>query len=131
MSITKASKAMFAAMAREGWMTATDGDENAPTGLFGYVVNTPEELPELLTAFEDTIAEHGKPKDGELLGAWLVHVHGNGNVWAVRLPAARVVSVYQGLKADYARYLAGEYDLYQESAPANPIREESTMMVPA
>lgn len=65
-----AQEALFKAMLNDGWFTASGGDVQAPTGFFGYMVNTKAEIQEILEAFSEVTDTYGLPADEQLLGVW-------------------------------------------------------------
>ena len=84
-------EALFKAMLNRDWFTDSDGDVEAPTGYFGYVVNAREDWSsEFLSAFEDTIkayAPHNWEHDDvyrdnwireNFVGVWFASINSNG-----------------------------------------------------
>lgn len=90
-------EALFKAMFSNGWFADSDGDVEAPTGYFGYVVNAREDwTPEFLSAFEDTIKAYA-PDNWEhddvyrdnwirnnWVGVWSAYINSNGIITIYR-----------------------------------------------
>jgi hypothetical protein len=82
-----AQEALFKAMLNDGWFTTSDGDVQAPTGFFGYTVNTKAELPEILEAFTEVTGVYGLPSDEQLLGVWFAVIGEQGTIRIEKLGA--------------------------------------------
>lgn len=105
-------EALFRAMLNGDWFTDSDGDVEAPTGYFGYVVNAREDWSsEFLSAFEDTIkayAPHNWEHDdvyrdnwirNNWVGVWSAYINSNGIITIyrhggyVRTPGVAVLGI--------------------------------------
>lgn len=73
-----AQEALFKEMLNNGWFTESDGDVEAPTGFFGYAVNTKSELREVLENFSDVVETYGRPADEQIVGVWIASIDNLG-----------------------------------------------------
>lgn len=79
-----AIETLFEAMMTDGWMTASDGDVEAPTGAFAYVTNTSDEITSILDAFSDTV-EMTEVDHADLVGSFVVHTNEQGQTFIDRV----------------------------------------------
>ena len=90
-------EALFKAMFNDGWFADSDGDVEAPTGYFGYVVNAREDWSsEFLSAFEDTIkayAPHNWEHDDVYRDNW---IRNNWvGVYSAAINSDGIISIYK------------------------------------
>lgn len=81
-----ALEALFKDMLTHGWFTKSDGHVDSPTGWFGYVTNTKEELSEIYDAFSDLIDAYGKPNDEDVIGSFTAYINSDGIIFITRHP---------------------------------------------
>ncbi|MFE7720108.1 hypothetical protein ACFU44_13825 [Nocardia rhizosphaerihabitans] len=63
---------MLYEMAQEGWGTRTAGDLASPSGRFTRITNDPREIPSIVQAFDDSIAQAGLADPDQLVGHFMV-----------------------------------------------------------
>lgn len=101
-----AQEALFRAMLSEGWFTASDGDVESPTGVFGYVINRDIELREVREAFSETIEVYGDVSDDDLIGSWVAVIGSTGRI-RIKSVAADVLARhwYEDTLSEYLVWL--------------------------
>jgi hypothetical protein len=99
------SEALFDAMVTGGWMTASSGDVESPTGHFAYASYAPDEIDELYDAMSDTIGVYGRPDPADVIGHHIVTTDSQGSIGIERYPTeAAMKSAYRELEDQYAKW---------------------------
>ena len=98
-------EALFDAMITGGWMTASSGEVESPTGHFAYASYTAAEIPELFDAMSDTIDAYGRPDPDEVIGHHIVVTDSQGFLDIQRYPSeSAMMTAYQTLEDQYAAW---------------------------
>lgn len=72
-----AQQALFRAMLADGWIVA-HGEDDAPTGTFGFVTNYPSEKPNILAGYGEVIRQYGIPTEEQFIGTFVVQLNSDG-----------------------------------------------------
>ena len=93
-------EALFRAMLNDGWFTDSDGDVEAPTGYFGYVVNDGGDWTGVEDAFSDVIESYaGSELSPDNFGAWAdANFYG---VYSAFIDSNGIITIYR--HGDYVR----------------------------
>lgn len=94
-------------MSVDGWANESSGEVEATTGYFAKIVVEPAELPEVVDAFEEEIADAGMTDTQELIGNWLLLENALGQI------AVRAYEGREELDHDY-RILSEAYGAWLE-----------------
>lgn len=98
-------EALFDAMVTGGWMTASSGDVEAPTGHFAYASYNENEIGELYDAMDDTISVYGRPDPADVIGHHIVTTDSQGFIDIERYPTeAAMKAAYRELEDRYATW---------------------------
>lgn len=101
-----AQEALFKVMLQEGWFVDSDGEVNSPTGFFGYVHNTPADLPEIYAAFSDTTSVYGTPDEEDMVGAFTAYINSDGLIFINKVRSVEDAKfIYQTTVNEYREWL--------------------------
>jgi hypothetical protein len=96
-------EALFDAMITDGWANESSGDVESPTGHFARISNAPNEVSEVLDAFEDVIETYGQPDT--IVGHYLVVTNDQGFITIYRFKnESELIRNYRDLEAQYGEW---------------------------
>lgn len=102
------------AIAKEGWANKSDGDTGSVSGWFARISNSPAELRELMSAFEDQMNEAGLADPIELVGHFLVVEDQTGFVTVTKHEDEK------SLTTDYALHEMWHQEWQNQDSPKLP-----------
>lgn len=100
---------MLYRLSLHGWANASSGEVDAITGFFARIAISAAELPEIVEAFEEDIAEVGVTSTAGLIGFWLLREHSDGFVTVEECDSEPdLIQAYEALERDYGSWLGDE-----------------------
>lgn len=97
-------------MSLDGWANESDGDVEAPTGWFAYMINEPAERDSLVDAFGDVMADEDVTVD-QVMGAWLLMEDSFGFKYAVSAEeAGSIRAMFAQLSRGYLTWATADED---------------------
>lgn len=96
-------------MSMDGWANESDGDVQAPTGWFAYMINDAADRDSLVDAFADVMADKDVTVE-EVMGAWLLMEDNYGFKSAVDYGTEHAVRQMYGLLSREYQLWAGDVD---------------------
>lgn len=104
-----ALEALFRDMLNNGWVTASNGEADSPTGYYGYMTNTGAEVESILDAFSETVEVYGVPTHEEIIGNFIVSYGSTGVIKIDKYNTRHAMSrAYLRLEARYENYVADD-----------------------
>lgn len=98
-------------MTLTGWANQSSGDQASPTGFFARISIYPNELAEIIEAFEDELREVGSPEPRDLLGDFTLHEDDLGFVTVIKHDdETSAQAAYDELNAAYEAWLSTPED---------------------
>lgn len=83
------------------WLEADSGEVDAPTGWFGVLVITKDDVPNVRVSFDDA----DEVSDEDMIGNWLVQINSQGIIYVVNHDTqAEAMNVFDHLETDYTNW---------------------------
>ena len=97
--------AVLYSMTLGAWSCRSSGDVEAPTGFFAEISNKPNELAEIVDAFEEDIEREGLTDTAELIGEFLLREDSQGFVGVDEYDTeAMLKAAYDELERQYSEW---------------------------